>query len=94
MNEELPEGFVVPVYRSLTQPVLVAGVPKSFAVALGMAAALGACGALSKPRYFLLVLLLEVLLYGIHRFAAARCRQDPQYFEIWQQNRGPRRLVP
>lgn len=91
---ELPEGYIVPVYRSLTQPVLVAGVPKRLAVTLGMTAALVIPSVFLKPSTIVYVALIEVAVYATYRFAAARCRTDPQFFEVWLSNRGPRRLVP
>ena len=91
---ELPEGYLVPVYRSLTQPVLVAGVPKRLAVTLGMIAALVVPIVFLKPIAIFPVAVIEVVVYAIHRFAASRCRIDPRYFEVFFQNRGPRQLVP
>ena len=91
---ELPEGYSVPVYRSLTQPVLVAGVPKRLAVTLGMTAALVVPIVFLKPGSIFYVAVIEFVIYAIYAFASARCRTDPQYFEVFFQNRGPRRLVP
>lgn len=96
MTEEIPDGYTVPVYRALTKPVLVAGVPKPVAVALGMAAALAAAVVLIKPGIATGVpaLLIEAAIYGVHQFAVGRCKSDPHYFEVYFQNRGPGRLIP
>lgn len=92
--EESPDGYTVPVYRSLTQPVLVAGVPKGAAVTLGMAAALAIPVLFLKPATMPYIAVFELLLYCAHRFAAACCKRDPHFFAVFAQNRGPRRLVP
>lgn len=96
MNEELPEGYSVPVYRALLRPVFFGGVPKSVGISLGMVAALVAAALLIKPRLDSLVaaLFAELAILGSYRFAAERCKRDPHYFEVALQNRGPRQLVP
>lgn len=94
MSSALPDGYTVPVYRSLTQPVLVAGVPKTAAVILGMAAALAVPIVLVRLSLILHIAAFELTLYAVYRFAANRCKTDPHYFTVWRQNRGPRRLVP
>ena len=39
---EMPQGFAVPVHRSLTEPILLAGAPRALAILNGtLAAALG-----------------------------------------------------
>ena len=39
MTTPLPEGFEVPIHRSLTEPLLFAGLPPTFALLLWMATA-------------------------------------------------------
>ena len=94
MSSALPDGYSAPVYRSLTQPVLVAGVPKAVAVILGMAAALAVPIVLIRLSLVLHVAAFELTLYAAYSFAAARCKKDPHYFTVWRQNKGPHRLVP
>jgi type IV secretory pathway TrbD component len=69
------EGFEVPLYRSLTEPVLLAGAPRAVAVVNGtIAAALGLGFRLWLPG-----LLLWVLGHSIAVFAAKR---DPDFVEV------------
>ena len=39
MQSELPEGYVIPVRRSLTEPILMGGVPRTAAILNGTLAA-------------------------------------------------------
>lgn len=81
-----PEGFYAPVHRSLTTPMLYAGVPRNVAITLGMAAALFGLG-------WHIYSLLPVV--GVAYFAAVWvCKRDPHAFSIIQQNSGPRRYLP
>ena len=69
------EGFEVPLYRSLTEPVLLAGAPRMVAVVNAtIAAALGL-----GLRLWLAGLLLWVLGHSIAVFAAKR---DPAFVEV------------
>jgi type IV secretory pathway TrbD component len=69
------EGFEVPLYRSLTEPILLAGAPRAVAVVNGtIAAALGL-----GLRLWLPGLLLWVLGHSIAVFAAKR---DPDFVEV------------
>jgi type IV secretion system protein TrbD len=68
-------GMEIPVYRSLTEPILIAGAPRSIAILNGtMAAALG--------------LGLQMWLGGLviwlsgHTLAVLAARYDPQFAEI------------
>ena len=85
MSQDVP-GFEVSVHRSLTEPLLVAGVPGRIAVCLGMAA-----GILVGAWHF--YTLLPVLLIA-YLAAVAVSKRDPHAFDIILQNRGPRRYVP
>jgi type IV secretion system protein VirB3 len=69
------DGFEVPLYRSLTEPVLLAGAPRAVAVVNAtIAAALGL-----GLRLWLAGLLLWVLGHSIAVFAAKR---DPDFVEV------------
>ena len=69
------EGFEVPLYRSLTEPVLLAGAPRAVAVGNGtIAAALG----LGLPLW-VAGLILWVLGHSLAVFAAKR---DPAFVEV------------
>jgi len=69
------EGFEVPLYRSLTEPILLAGAPRAVAVVNGtIAAALGL-----GLRLWLAGLILWVLGHSIAVFAAKR---DPDFVEV------------
>ena len=69
------EGFEVPLYRSLTEPVLLAGAPRSVAVVNGtIAAALGL-----GLQLWVAGLILWVLGHSLAVFAAKR---DPAFVEV------------
>ncbi len=85
MSSELP-GFYAPVHRSLTEPMLLAGVPPKIAIGLGTVT-----GILVLAWHF--YALVPVILVA-HLAAAAVCRRDPYAFDIILQNRGPRRYAP
>lgn len=69
------EGFEVPLYRSLTEPILLAGAPRAVAVVNAtLAAALGL-----GLRLWLAGLLLWVIGHSIAVFAAKR---DPDFVEV------------
>ena len=69
------EGFEVPLYRSLTEPVLLAGAPRAVAVVNGtVAAALGL-----GLQLWVAGLILWVLGHSLAVFAAKR---DPAFVEV------------
>ncbi len=69
------EGFEVPLYRSLTEPVLLAGAPRAVAVVNGtIAAALGL-----GLQLWVAGLVLWVLGHSLAVFAAKR---DPAFVEV------------
>lgn len=69
------EGFEVPLYRSLTEPVLLAGAPRAVAVVNGtIAAALGL-----GLRLWVAGLVLWIVGHSIAVFAAKR---DPAFVEV------------
>ena len=68
-------GFEVPLYRSLTDPILLGGAPRGIAILNGtLAAALGL-----GLRFWLVGLI--VWLVG-HALAAAAARKDVQFAEV------------
>lgn len=76
MVEALPEGYVIPLHTSLTRPVLLGGVPRSFAILNATIAAAIAFG-LQQP---LIGLPLWAIAQGAAAWAAAR---DPWFLETW-----------
>ena len=83
----LPDGFEVPIHRSLTEPILVAGLPRRFAILLwtpGMVIILGL--------YQIWFLPVQVAL---HILFAALTKKDPLFFDIFLRTlRAQRRLDP
>lgn len=69
------DGFSVPLYRSLTEPILLAGAPRSLAILNATAALALALG---------LRLWLAGLLLGLcgHLLAALAARRDPQWLAV------------
>jgi type IV secretion system protein VirB3 len=84
-KDETP-GFCVPLHRSLTEPMLVAGVPPQIAIGLGSVTAI-----LVLAWHF--YALVPVLLIA-YVAAVAVCRRDPYAFDIIFQNLGPNRYAP
>ena len=83
----LPEGFEVAIHRSLTEPILIAGLPRRFAILLwtpGMVIILGL--------YQLWFLPIQIAL---HLLFAALTKRDPHFFEVFiRALRAQRRLDP
>lgn len=74
-SRTLPEGYVVPLHRSLTEPILLAGAPRMAAIVNGtVAAALGL-----GLQMWGAGLLFWILAHGICVWAA---RRDPQFMEV------------
>jgi type IV secretion system protein TrbD len=76
--EDFPEGWFVPIQRSLTKPGLVGGVPFGFAVLNGtwtMALALGA--------QKLWVVPVGLAAYAV---AALACKVDPYFFDVLKEH--------
>lgn len=69
------DGFEVPLHRSLTEPILLAGAPRAIAIVNGtVAAALGL-----GLRLWVAGLLLWIVGHSIAVFAAKR---DPDFAEV------------
>ncbi|WP_371397388.1 VirB3 family type IV secretion system protein [Fretibacter rubidus] len=72
---QLPEGFTIPVRRSLTEPILLGGVPRTAAILNGtLAAALGL-----GLQLWLLGIIYYVCAHTLCVFFASR---DPQFMEV------------
>jgi type IV secretory pathway TrbD component len=84
---QVPEGFEVTIHRSLTEPILFAGLPKKFALVLWT---LSTCIVLGLYQLWFLPLTLAV-----HCFFVALARRDPFFFDVFLRAvRGQKRLVP
>ncbi|HEV3188933.1 MAG TPA: VirB3 family type IV secretion system protein [Polyangiaceae bacterium] len=69
-----PEGFEVPLHRSLCEPMLLAGLPRTVALVLWTTV-----GAFAFGLHQLWVLPIGIL---VHVAAAAATRADPYFFDI------------
>ncbi len=76
MSVETPEGYCQPLRTSLTRPILLAGVPRAFAILNATVAAAIAFG-LQQP---LIGLPLWAIVQTAGAYAAAR---DPWFLETW-----------
>ena len=71
-----PPGFEAPVHRALTEPVLLAGAPRAFAIVNGTLAAVVGLG-------------LQLWLPGLalwlvgHSLAVWGARLDPQFLQVF-----------
>lgn len=85
-GSQLPYGHA-PLHRSLTEPLLIAGLPDKIAAALWT----------SVAGYTLILHQYAVLAVGVllHAAVAAVTRWDPHFFAYWRRyRRGRRRLDP
>jgi type IV secretory pathway TrbD component len=82
----LDSGLEVPLHRSLTQPIMFAGLPRNLGLLLWTATAAFALGL-----HQLWVLPLAILL---HLVFAAMARRDPFFFDVIVRAVGQRRLDP
>jgi type IV secretion system protein TrbD len=71
-----PEGFEVPLHRALTEPIFLAGAPRSVAIVNGTLAAALALG---------LRLWIAGVVLGLvgHSLAVWGARIDPQFLEVF-----------
>jgi type IV secretion system protein TrbD len=74
MTEPVP-GFVVPLHRALTEPILLGGAPRSIAILNGTLAAAITLGL----RLWLAGLLLWLIGHGLAVWAAKR---DPLFVDV------------
>jgi type IV secretion system protein TrbD len=82
----LDPDLEVPLHRSLTQPILIAGLPRNLGLLLWTATAAFALGL-----HQLWVLPLAIVL---HLVFAAMARRDPFFFDVIVRAVGQRRLDP
>jgi type IV secretory pathway TrbD component len=82
----LDPSLEVPLHRSLTQPIMVAGLPRNLGLLLWTGTAAFALGL-----HQLWVLPLAVVL---HLVFAAMARRDPFFFDVIIRAVGQRRLDP
>ena len=74
MDEQIP-GFVAPVHRALTEPILMGGAPRSVAILNGTLAAALSLG--------LRLWLAGLLLWFIGHMAAVwAAKHDPEFVEV------------
>ena len=75
----LPEGFEVPLHRSLTEPIFVAGAPRAVAIANGTLAAAIGLG---------LRLWIAGVVLGLlgHSLAVWGARVDPEFLEVFSRH--------
>jgi type IV secretory pathway TrbD component len=75
----MTEGFDVPLHRSLTEPIFLAGAPRSVAVLNGtLAAAVGIGMQLWIPGLLLWI--------AGHSLAVWGAKSDPQYVEVFSRH--------
>jgi type IV secretory pathway TrbD component len=87
MDRNAVEGFEIPIHRSLTEPILIAGAPRALAIINGtITAALGL-----QLRSWLAI----PLGIAIHVVAAVLAKRDPDFVEVFIRHlRLPRHLSP
>lgn len=73
MVKETPDGYRVPIHRSLTETVLMMGVPRNLAI---MNCTLGAAIGIMLKLYPLLILNI-----ALHIMAVYVTRKDPLFFD-------------
>lgn len=83
---KLEPGLEVPLHRSLTQPLMLVGLPRNLALLLWTTTSAFALGL-----HQLWVVPLAVLLHGVF---AALARRDPFVFDVLIRAVGQRRLDP
>ncbi|WP_425409300.1 VirB3 family type IV secretion system protein [Hyphococcus sp.] len=75
MSGALPQGFTVPLHRSLTEPVLMGGAPRAVAILNGTLAAAVGLGL----QLWLAGIVFWIVGHGLAVFAAKR---DPKFLEV------------
>jgi len=83
---EVDLGLEVPLHRSLTQPLMLVGLPRNLALLLWTTTSAFALGL-----HQLWVVPLAALLHGVF---AALARRDPFFFDVVIRAIGQRRLDP
>jgi type IV secretion system protein TrbD len=82
----LDAGLEVPLHRSLTQPILFAGLPRNLGLLLWTSTSAFALG--------LHQLWVAPVALVLHFVFGAMARQDPFFFDVIVRAAGQRRLVP
>ena len=83
----LENGFEVPVHRSLTQPMMVAGLPRNLGILLWTTTAAFALG--------LHQLWVVPISVAVHAGLASAAKRDPYFFDVFLRAvRADRRLEP
>jgi len=72
------EGYEVPVHRSLTEKILIAGAPREIAILNGT---LGAALGMGLHSFYALPLCI-----AFHLFAVAMTKRDPQFFDSFRRH--------
>lgn len=85
MKSESP-GLEVPLHRSLTQPILLVGLPRRLALLLWTT-----IGAFALGLHQLWVAPIGLILHGLF---AAMAKRDPHFFDVIIRAVGQRRLDP
>jgi len=75
MHEALPEGFAIPLHRSLTEPILMGGAPRTAAIMNGTIAAAFGLGL----QLWALGIIYYVVSHTLWVFLANR---DPQFMDV------------
>jgi type IV secretion system protein VirB3 len=76
MTVPLPQGFEVPLHRSLTEPILMGGAPRTVAISNGTLAAAVGLG--------LQLWLLGIALWIVgHSLAVWGARLDPLFMQVF-----------
>jgi type IV secretion system protein VirB3 len=83
---EVEPGLEAPLHRSLTQPLMLVGLPRNLALLLWTTTSAFALGL-----HQLWVVPLAALLHGVF---AALTRRDPFFFDVLVRAVGQRRLDP
>ena len=74
-SADLPEGFSVPLHRSLTEPILIGGAPRMAAIINGtLAAAIGL-----GMQLWLVGLVFWLIAHGLSVWMA---RKDPKFMDV------------
>ena len=74
-HSELPEGYVVPVHRALTEHILLGGAPRGLAIANATLAAAIGLG--------LRLWIAGVVIFALgHMVSVWAARRDPQFVDV------------
>ncbi len=79
MTENTPEGFELPVHRSLAEPLLMGGVPREAAIVL---LTLGAAGVQGLGLDGLIV--VGPVVFAVYLGMVALCKRDPQIQSVFK----------